>query len=114
MAMRVTFAVLILAALGACAGSGAAQRAVDACTAEVEQRLAGKTWEIDIDRFRASATVDPESADTLLLSAPIVFDRGLSSEFTQLLKCKARDSGSTANVLSMEFIWEMEDLKLDK
>jgi hypothetical protein len=107
-------AILAMSFLSGCAGSGPAQRAAEACKAEVEQRLAGKTYEFDVERFQASAAVDKDSPDTLMLSAPIVFDRGLASEFTQMLKCKARDSGNSASVLSMEFIWNMEDLKLDK
>lgn len=112
--MRTLAVILVLATLSGCGGSGPAQRAADACMAEVDQRLAGKTYEVDAEIFRASATAEKDSGDTLLLSAPIVFDRGLASEFTQMLKCKARDGGNTASVLSMEFIWNMEDLKLDK
>lgn len=109
--MRLIPAALALLLLGGCGGGGPEQLAADACMAEVNQRLAGKSYEADTEKLLASATSEGQPANTLQLTTQIVFDRGLASEFTQVLKCKARIDGKAASVLSIEFIWSMEDLK---
>ena len=109
--MRSMSAALLMLLLSGCSGGGPEKLAADACMAEVDQRLAGKTYEVDTDGFLASAAPSADSPATLQLTTQIVFDRGLASEFTQVLKCKVRLDGKTASVLSLEFIWSMEDLK---
>lgn len=111
--MRPILASCLFVLLSACAGSGPATVAADACLAEVNQRLAGKTFELDKDALATSAIQEGGAADIWHLSTPIVFDRGLSTEFTQNLKCKTRVDAGKASVLSLEFIWAMKDLKLE-
>ena len=112
--MRLILATCLFLLLTACAGSGPGTVAADACVAEVNQRLAGKTFELDKSKLASSAEQEKGSADIWHLSTPIVFDRGLSTEFTQNLKCKTRVDSGAASVLSLEFIWAMKDLKLDE
>ena len=108
--MRAAAAVVFCLLLSACAGGGPKKLVADACIREADQRLTGKTYEIDADKLLASA-VQADAPDTYQVSGPIIFDRGLASEFTQMLKCKARIDGNAASVISIEFIWSMEDLK---
>ena len=112
--MRSFFACCVFLLLGACGGSGPGNVAADACVTEVSQRLAGKTFELDKKKLAASAEQEQGTPDIWHLSTQIVFDRGLSTEFTQNLKCKTRVDADHANVLSLEFIWAMKDLKLDE
>lgn len=112
--MRLTLLACLSLSLCACGGSGGNKAAVDACLAEADTRLAGKSFNIDTELFAASA-VPAEGAEGMLqLSTPIVFDRGLPSEFTQLFKCKVRTDAAGASVISLEFIWDMKDLDLGK
>lgn len=111
--MRHVLASVLFLLLSACSGSGPGSSAADACVAEINKRLDGKTFDLDIDKLAASAEKESGTADIWHLSTPIVFDRGLSSEFTQNLKCKTRVDAGSASVLSLEFIWAMKDLKLD-
>lgn len=111
--MRPMLAGCLFLLLSACAGSGPGSIAAEACGAEVAQRLAGKTYDLDSVKLAASAEPEPDTTDIWRLSAPIVFDRGLASEFTQTLKCKARVDAGTPSVLALEFIWAMKDLKLE-
>jgi hypothetical protein len=112
--MRPFLASFLLLLLSACGGSGPGNLAADACIAEVNQRLEGKSYELDAKAFAASATAEEGATDIWHLATPVVFDRGLGTEFTQNLKCKARVAGGTASVLSLEFIWAMKDLKMDE
>lgn len=112
--MRPILGCFLIVLLSACSGSGPADQAADVCVAEVGQRLTGKTYDLDKAKLVASAEKEADQSDIWHLSAPIVFDRGLSSEFTQNLKCKARVDTDKASVLYLEFIWAMKDLKLDE
>ncbi len=111
--MRPILVSCLFLLISACAGSAPGNVTAEACTAVVEQRLAGKTYELDAAKFAQSAEKEAGADDIWHLSTPIVFDRGLASEFTQTLKCKARIDAGTASVLSLEFIWAMKDLKLN-
>ncbi|MEZ5461119.1 hypothetical protein [Dokdonella sp.] len=112
--MRSILLASLTFSLCACGGSGGNQAAVDACMAEANSRLAGKSFVIDSEKFAASAEAADGAAGMLQLSAPIVFDQGLESEFTQVFKCKVRQDASGASVISLEFIWSMDDLDLGK
>ena len=112
--MRPFLASCLILLLSACANSGSGSPAADACVAEVGKRLTGKTYELDAVKLAASAEQEAGTVDIWHLSTPIVFDRGLSSEFTQNLKCRVRVDAGNTSVLSLEFIWEMKDLKLDE
>lgn len=110
--MRLILVSFLALLLSACGGAGREQVAADACAAEANQRLAGKSYEIDAGKLVASAKAEPNAADTLEVSAPIVFDRGLGTEYTQVLNCKVRIDGKATSVISIEFIWSMKDLKM--
>ena len=111
--MRLLLASFLLLFLVACGGSGPEKIAADACVAEVNQRLAGKTFDLDSASLKASAKQENGSGDIWHLGSQIVFDRGLSSEFTQNVNCRIRVDQGIASVLSVEFIWAIKDLKLD-
>ena len=112
--MRSMVVVCLSVILCACGGSGSNQAAVDACLAEASKRLAGKSFEIDSKQLEASA-VSAEGEDGMFhLSTSIVFDAGLASEFTQIFNCKVRQDAAGASVISLEFIWSMDDLNMPK
>ena len=94
--------------LAAC-GGGASDTAAKACAAEVANRMAGTTYEIDAKELARSAK--SESADTFLLKAPVTFDKGLKSEYKQVCQCRARVDKAGATVLCMQFDWENADLQ---
>lgn len=110
--MRLILASFLAMLLSACGGAGREQVAANTCMTEANQRLAGKSYEIDAEKLVASAKAVPNAADTLQVSGPVVFDRGLGSEYTQMLNCKVRIDGKAASVISIEFIWSMKDLKM--
>ncbi|MGB0133139.1 hypothetical protein [Dokdonella sp.] len=112
--MRSILLSSLILTLCACGGSAGNQAAVDACLAEANSRLMGKTFEIDTEKLAASAVPADGGEGMMLLSTPIVFDRGLPSEFTQVFNCKVRKDAAGASVISLEFIWSMDDLDLDK
>lgn len=93
-------------ALSACSG-GANDLAAKACLAEAANRLSGKTFEIDSKAFAASAKA--EAPDTFLLKAPVVFDKGLATEYKQVCQCRARVDKGSATVLFMQFDWNNAD-----
>lgn len=108
MKARSILTVLLASSLGACGGD---ERAVaDACTAEMGTRLAGKAYEFDAGKLQASAKAG-SAAGTFELSVPVTFNRGLPSEFTQTMNCRARIDNGAASVIAMEFIWNMDELK---
>jgi len=95
--------------LGACGGR-ASDIAAKACVAEVANRMAGKTYEIDAKDFARSAK--SESDDTFLLKSAVTFDKGLATEYKQVCQCRARvDKSGSASVLFMQFDWENADLQ---
>lgn len=108
--MRISTVLLLSASLGLTAcGGGPNDTAAKACAAEAANRLAGKTFEIDTRAFAANGKA--ESDDTFLLKAPVTFDKGLSTEYTQTCQCRVRVDKSGANVLFMQFDWDNAGLK---
>lgn len=112
--MRLILVASLTLLLAACGGSGGNQAAVNACLSEANSRLAGKSFEIDAGQLASSATPVDGGEGMLQLSTPVVFDRGLASEFTQIFKCKVRQDAAGASVISLEFIWSMDDLNKSK
>ncbi|TAH44479.1 MAG: hypothetical protein E6Q43_03750 [Dokdonella sp.] len=110
MSKRVFLSVAILV-LAACSGGGRVELAIDTCMGEVATRLQGKSFEVDRAQLAASGATQDAGKETLDLSAPIVFDRGLASELTQTLRCTVRFDGQTASVINLQFIWELGELK---
>lgn len=106
--MRHAILLLLVILLSAC-GNNEHRRAATACMAEVDNRLAGKHFEVDIGRLTDSAVA--ESAGTLQLSAPIVFDRGSASEYTQTVECRVRLDTAAPTVIFLQFNWSMDDVK---
>ena len=97
--------------LAACGGSPN-DPAAKACVAEAANRLSGKTYELSVKDFAASAK--SESPDTFLLKAPVTFDKGLATEYKQTCQCRVRVDKSGANVLFMQFDWDNLDLRQPK
>lgn len=112
--MRSMLVVGLTLILSACGGSGGNQAAADACMAEANSRLAGKSFEIDAAQLAASATTAEGGDGMLHLSTNVVFDPGLASEFTQVFKCKVRQDAAGTSVISLEFIWSMDQLNMGK
>lgn len=95
--------------LSACSASSREKIAADACVAEINSRLSGKTFMVDAQKLTESAK---ESAkDTLQLAAPIVFNRRTNEEYTQTVDCRVRLDAAAPSVIFLQFNWSMEDLK---
>ena len=102
--------ILVLAAflmLAGCAGSRN-DTAAEACNKAIADKLAGKTFSLDLKDMAAHAK--DESADTVLIGSTITFDKGLSTEYQQTFDCRVR-FGKTADVIYLQFNWNKEDLK---
>src|SRR5689334_10020384 len=102
----VVSAVLLLAA---CSGSRE-QQAASACDAAVKDKVAGRGYEMSVKDLAASAKTE---GDAIRVSAPIVFDKGLTSEYKQVLDCRVRfEAGKSApTVIFLQFNWATTDLK---
>ena len=105
--MRTMILIIVSGLLTACGGTG--RRAADACMVEINSRLAGKNIDVDVGQLGSSAK--ESGADTLLLTGPIVFDRGTSSEYTQAIECRVRRDGGTSTVIFLQFNWSMDDVR---
>ena len=109
MRARLSFLGIVLL-LSAC-GGGSEQQAAAACDKAVKDKLAGRGYEMSVKSLAASAKDD---AGVLHLSAPILFDKGLSSEYKQVLDCRVRfEAGKDPTVIFLQFNWATEDLKKD-
>ncbi len=106
--MRRATLLVSVAVLSACGGGGINRQAADACMNEVGGRLDGKRYEVDVDRLAGSAA--PNAANTLQLSAPIVFDRGTDTEYTQTIQCRVRIDPAGPTVVFLQFDWNMDDV----
>jgi hypothetical protein len=93
------FAVLLLSGCG----GGREDKAVDACSAELTEKLTGKTFVLDKADMRAQAK--PEGDDAVMIQSSVTFDAGLPSESKQTYECKARITGNNASVISLTFSW---------
>ena len=107
--MRDVLLLTFLGLLSACGGASRERIAADTCMREVESRLAGKRIDVDVGQLAASAT--SIAADTLQLSAPIVFDRDTSGEYTQTIECRVRFDAAVPSLLFLQFNWNMDDVK---
>lgn len=107
--MRNALLLCLSGFLVACGAAGRERGAADACLVEVNKRLTGKRFDVDVDRLAASAmSIAPE---TLQLSAAIVFDRGLAREYTQTIECRVRLAADAPTVIFLQFNWNMDDVK---
>ena len=105
------FLIVAILVLAACSSGGPVEQAIDTCMGEVAKRLEGKSFEVDRAKLAASGASQQAGKETIDLSAPIVFDRGLASEFTQTLRCTVRFDGQTASIINLQFIWDLGELK---
>lgn len=105
-----TVLVPMLGLLVCACGNKRNETAAAACNKEIANRLAGKSYEIDVGDL--ARHVKTESTGTLLLSSTVVFDKGLSSQYQQTYDCRVRiDPAGNASVLYLQFNWNTSDLK---
>ena len=112
MRARIMLVLVLGLLLGAC-GNSRSDQAAKACSTEIANRLAGKTYELDAGDL--AAHVKSEAADTLLLSSTALFDKGLSTQYKQTYECRVRfDSANVPSVIYLQFNWNTADLKKDE
>jgi hypothetical protein len=99
------FALPLVGLLAACGGTGREQRAADACAAEVHAKLGNRPYELDTSTLAATARA--ESADTYQLAAPILFGKGLPSEYRQTIDCRVRFEADQPSVIFLQFNWTL-------
>lgn len=99
--MRMTLGLAIVALLAGCGGG--ANKAVDACSAELTTRLAGKTFALDKADMATKAKAEADNVTNI--TSEVVFDAGLPSEYKQGYECKVRIDGGNASVISLNFSW---------
>lgn len=104
--MRNAMLLILSGLLSACGNPN--RGAADACMAEIRGRLADKSIEVDVDRLADSAA--PVGAATVL-TAPIVFDPGLASEYTQQVECRVREENGEPAVIFLQFNWSIDDVR---
>lgn len=99
-------ACCLLCACGASRNDGA----VDACGKAIAEKLGAKTF--SIDRGDMLRNAKDESADVITIASTIVFDKGLSTEYSQTFDCRVRlENGKAPSVIGMQFNWSKDDLK---
>ena len=84
--------------------------AVDACGKAIADKLGGKTF--SLDRGDMTGHARDESADIVVVSSTVTFDKGLSTEYRQTFDCRVRvANGKATDVIGLQFNWNKEDLK---
>lgn len=108
--MRAAIAAIAMAVLlGACDG-GREETAARVCESAVRNKLAGRTFELDVTAMARRAKADGN--DILSLNGRIVFDKGLTSEYRQTLDCKVRfEDSKEPSVILLQFNWSMDEVK---
>lgn len=110
--MRATRALLAVAAWLALAGCGNPRNeaAADACRGAIAEKLGAKSY--SLDRADMVKRARDESPGVVAISSTIVFDKGLSTEYSQTYDCRARlENGKPASVIGLQFNWSKDDLK---
>ena len=102
--MRVLVPTILALGLVGC-GDSPESAAVAACKAAIVEKLADKTFTLDEAEMLAKASTNADGV--VQINSTIVFDKGLPSEYTQGVDCKARNNPSTggADVISLGFAW---------
>ncbi|MCX7556536.1 hypothetical protein OS187_06830 [Xanthomonadaceae bacterium JHOS43] len=100
--IRLAAAAMMLPLLAGCGGSRESQAAA-ACEAAARERSEGKMLEVDRKVLAQGAT--SESGDILRLQAPVTFDTGLQSEYTQTLECRVQISNGQVRVIGIQFLF---------
>jgi hypothetical protein len=99
--MRKSMCLAAIALLAGCGGGP--DKAVEACSAELANRLTGKTFVLD--KADMSAKAKTEADNVTVISSQVVFDAGLPSEYKQGYDCKVRIEGGNASVIKLDFSW---------
>jgi hypothetical protein len=108
--MRAAIVAVAMAVLLSACGGGREETAARVCESAVRNKLAGRTFELDVKSMARKAKA--ESGDILSLNGEIVFDKGLTSEYKQTLDCKVRFEGDKEpSVILLQFNWSMDDVK---
>ena len=101
---------LLALGLAACSGSGSGGpegkggAAAEACDAFVKTKLEGKQFTLDVKALAASLKENPDKS--VILSAPIIIEPGLTTEVKQNIKCDVRFSADDVpEVTNATFIW---------
>lgn len=92
-------------ALSGCQGSQVAQ-AVNACEADINTRLSGKTFALAKSELQQSAK--NEGADIVAMNATVTFDAGLPTESKQIVDCKVQfdlKGKAPPSVIHVQFTW---------
>lgn len=100
--MRNMYGLAAVLLLSGC-GGGREDHAVEACSAELTAKLAGKTFALDKADMLAKAK--SEGDDAVMIKSEVTFDAGLPGEYKQAYECKARIDGGSASVISLTFSW---------
>ncbi len=108
--MRAAIVAVAMAVLLSACGGGREDTAARVCESAVRNKLAGRTFELDVKSMARKAKA--ENGDILSLNGEIVFDKGLTSEYKQTLDCKVRFEGDKEpSVILLQFNWSMDDVK---
>ena len=99
--MRKCYGLVAVLLLSGCGGGGT-DKAVEACSAELANRLTGKTFALDKADMAAKAKTE---ADVVTIASTVTFDAGLPGEYKQAYECKSRMDGDNASVISLNFSW---------
>lgn len=102
---HVTRIIMVLAVASALAGCGdsPAARAAAACADAAKERAEGKLLAVDPKALEQSAA--SEGKDALRLRAPVTFDTGLQSQYTQTLDCRVKLTDGKAQVIGVTFVF---------
>ncbi len=98
----ITMALGLAVALGGCGGS-IESRAAAACADAAKERVEGKLLAVDLDVLTKSATA--EGKEELRLQAPVTFDTGLQSQYSQTLDCRVRITDGVPQVVGVTFVF---------
>lgn len=109
--MRIWAVVVLAVAVTACGDKegnvddSPAGLAATACKTELERRLEGKLYELDLAALGAS--MQDAGNGTKKLSAPVTTEPGLTSEAKQIMECTVRFSEGRAapDIVGFGFNW---------
>ena len=110
-AMRIWVVVLVAAAVTACGSKEEVPvdtpegLAAAACKAELERRLEGKQYDLDVAALAASMADAGNGSKKL--TAPVTTEPGLTSEAKQIMECTVRfaEGKETPDIVGFGFNW---------
>ena len=86
------------------------RQAADACRGAIAGKLGAKSF--SLDRGDMAKRARDESPEVVAIASTIVFDKGLSTEYSQTFDCRVRlENGKPASVIGLQFNWNKDDLK---